>query len=462
MVADDSSRSGKNDPAAQALRDRFARSETQVPTSRLSRLWRTGRGAAGLAGAVLRGRLHGEGEGVTGRDLEAVARLTARLGELKGITMKAGQMLGYVDLTLPPEIRGLLSILQTSSPATPFAAIEATLRECFGPGADALLRGLEPAPIAVASIGQVHRGTLPDGTRVAVKVRHPGIQAAIRSDFANAGAGAAVAQLLAGAGTTVKSFVDEARTALLEECDFELEAKRQSTFRELFAEHPSITVPAVEPAWCAPAVLTTHWTPGRSLDELSASNPPAAVRDRLGVALFEFYVGTLYRHGLFHADPHPGNYAFPEDGGVVIYDFGCVRQFDAATVAAFARLAHSVRTDAPAAMAAALRDLGATPPQRPADVAHLRLLLRGFFAPLLIAGPRPMDPGTGFGAATELLRDKRALMRLALPGSLLFMFRLRFGLYAVLARLGATADWGGMEERWASEIGAARSGRAPK
>lgn len=428
-----------------------------MPTSRLSRLWRTGRSAAALAGAVVRGQLHGEAERATSRDLQALTRLTARLGELKGITMKAGQILGYVDLTLPPEVRQLLSVLHTSSPATPFAAVEATLRAAFGPRADALLRGLERQPIAAASIGQVHRGTLPDGTQVAVKVRHSGIEEAIRSDFANAGAGAAVAQIFAGAGTTVKSFVDEARTALLEECDFQLEAKRQSTFEGLFADHPTIAVPKVEPGWCAPAVLTTHWTPGRPLDEFLASSPPTALRDRLGTALFEFYVGTLYRHGLFHADPHPGNYAFPGDNRLVIYDFGCVRHFDAARVAAFARLADAVRKDDPEAMVAALADLGATPPQRRADLAHLRLLLRGFFAPLLVAGPRPMDPGAGFGTAAGLMRDKRALMRLALPGSLLFMFRLRFGLYAVLARLGATADWGGMEERWASEIGAARS-----
>jgi len=77
-------------------------------------------------------------------------------------------------------------------------------------------------------------------------------------------------------------------------------------------------------------------------------------------------------------------------------------------------------------------------------------LLRGFFAPLLERGPRPVHPGSGF-EAQQVLRDKRFLVKLALPGRFLFLFRLRFGLYAVLARLGAVADWGALESGWAAE-----------
>ncbi|HZI04556.1 MAG TPA: hypothetical protein VEZ71_11060, partial [Archangium sp.] len=90
------------------------------------------------------------------------------------------------------------------------------------------------------------------------------------------------------------------------------------------------------------------------------------------------------------------------------------------------------------------------------SLAMLRTLLRGFFAPLLEHGPRPVHPGSGF-EAQQLLRDKRFLAKLSLPGRFLFLFRLRFGLYAVLARLGAVADWGALESQWAAE--ARRAGK---
>lgn len=432
-------------------RARLLETETALPTSRLSRLFRTGRAAGALVSATLGGRLKGRGDGLAAADLDDVARLVERLGELKGVAMKAGQILGYIDPTLPPELRGLLSNLQTAAPASPFEAIEATLREAFGPRAGELLAGLEREPLAVASIGQVHRGRV-SGADVAVKVRHPGIEAALRGDFATAAVGSTFARaLVPGAGESVREFVDEARTAMLEECDFALEARRQAQFGAWFADHPTLRVPAVVPAWCAGSVLTTRWAPGLSLDALLASNPPQETRSRLGAALFELYIATLYRHGVFHADPHPGNYAFDGDGGVVVYDFGCVRSFDRATVTALARLVAAVRADDTEATSAAFAALGAAPPRDREGAQHMRALLRGFFAPLLQSGERRIEPGAGF-EARDMLRDKRAAMKLALPGKLLFLFRIRFGLYAVLARLGAVADWAALESAWAASV----------
>ncbi len=441
------------DEALQELLTRFQGGEVAVPTSRIGRMWRAGRSAAGMASAVLGGRLRGRGDGLAAADLAAIAKLTGRLGELKGIAMKVGQILGYIDPSLPPELRELLSVLQTQAPASPWTAIETTVRDAFGDRAEVLLAGLVPKPIAVASIGQVHRGVLADGPEaaldVAVKVRHPGIEDAMRADFGNAAIGAVFARLIPG-GSSVRGMIDEARAAMLDECDFEREAGYQRQFASWFAEHPTLVIPAPVTAWCAPAVLTTPWMPGRSLEEFLASDPPPAARDRVGAALFELFVGTLYRRGVFHADPHPGNFAIQDDGRVVIYDFGCVREFAPRTVDALAALVAAVRRDDPQAIDRAMRVLGAVPPSRPKSRDHMRTLLRGFFAPLLVAGPHAVDAGAAL-VAEQLLRDKRALLGLALPGSLLFLLRLRFGLYAVLARLGAVADWGALEMRWAAE-----------
>jgi len=438
------------EPKTPSFEARLMQRERRVSRSSIGRLAKTARAAAGLGPAVLSARLRGKA-GLDAADVADVSRLVERLGELKGVAMKAGQILGYVDVTLPEELRSLLSTLQRASPRTPFAQIEETLRSELGERADPLLAGLERDPIAVASIGQVHRGTLPDGRAVAVKIRHPGIDRAIAADFRSARVGAlASAAFAPGALATVKGFIEEARRALVEECDFEVEAQRQTTFHEMFRNDPSVVIPEVAPEWSRRAVLVSRWLPGRDLDALLSTEPPAAERNRIGEALFRFYVGPLYRHGLFHADPHPGNYAFPDDGRIVVYDFGCTRAFDPATVRALAELADAVRRDRASRVDAALEALGAHPPTRPEARDHARTLLRGFFAPLLQPGPHVIQPGAAL-EARALFRDKRLMLDLALPGELLFLFRLRFGLYSVLTRIGARVDWSALEQELAAQ-----------
>lgn len=438
-----------------ALRDRLLGAERALPTSRLERLLRTGRAGAGLATAMLGRRFQRRGDDIDPADLEDITRLVARLGELKGVAMKAGQILGYVDTTLPDEVKALLAVLQTASPASPFEAVEATLRGAFGPRAERLIAAMDRAPVAAASIGQVHRARI-DDVDLAIKVRHPGIEEALRSDFGAASVGVVFARAFVPAGgESVRGLVEEAQTAMLEECDLALEASRQEAFGRHLRGHPVLVVPRVERAWCAPSVLATRWTPGLSLDDWLASGPPQAARDRAGAALFELYVGMLYRHGAFHADPHPGNYAFAADGRVIVYDFGCVRSFDAQTVKALSRLSLAAASDDRAEMESAFVALGASPPASAAARENLHTLVRGFFAPLG-RGRHRVAPDAR-REAREVLRDKRALVSLSLPGKLLFLLRIRFGLYAVLARMGAEADWGALEAGWAASSGASLS-----
>jgi predicted unusual protein kinase regulating ubiquinone biosynthesis (AarF/ABC1/UbiB family) len=428
---------------ARQLGERFLDAEKAISTSVLGRVARTARSAVGLGRTLL-----SRGD----PDLAAVVRLTTQLGELKGVAMKMGQVLGFLDPTLPSEVRQLLALLQTRAPASPWESVEATLRGALGDRAEALLAGLDRRPVAVASIGQVHHGRLPDGTEVAVKVRHPGIDAALRADFAAARSGVSLANtVLLGAAAGARDAVEEARSALLAECDFAAEADHQERFARLFSGDPVLEVPGVERAFCAESVLTTRWRPGRSLDQLLAQGPPQAERDRIGEALFRFYIGALYRTGWFHADPHPGNYAFSEDGRVLVYDFGCVRHFAAETVAALADLVYALRAgDIPSVCDAAGR-LGFRTRLEGEDLDTFLRFARSFFAPLLEPGRHAITPDSSFEAG-RMVRDKRLLARLGMPGHLLFLLRIRFGLYAVLARLGAAVDWGVLESAWAASV----------
>jgi predicted unusual protein kinase regulating ubiquinone biosynthesis (AarF/ABC1/UbiB family) len=427
------------------------RSESQQGVGRgLHRMARLVRGGAGLAQTLLVRSKQGAESPLSERELAKLEMLVTRLGDLKGLPMKFGQIMSYLELDMPEEARRLFAYLQRQSPGTIFARVEETIRADLGGRASALLSCMERSPVSIASIGQVHRATLPDGTEVAVKVRHPDMDTAIRSDFRAASMGTNMAGLvLPGIGATARDFVAELEERLLEECDYQLEAERQRLFVSIFAGHPTILVPAVHDEWCGPRVLTTTWQTGRDFEALCATANQEE-RDRVGAALFDFYVGTLYRRGLFHADPHPGNYEFCPDGRVVIFDYGCVRVFEPEVTRGFAELADAVRADSRARTVSALRGLGAEPSADDAAHAHLRQLLRSFFAPMLQSGAHPID-GRIVLDFKQMTRDKLAIARLRLPGRLLFLFRIRFGLYAVLSRLNAVCDWSEMERNFAWE-----------
>lgn len=425
------------------------RESARGPGRGLGRLTRLVRGGAGLAARMLKDtRRTGEFE-LSERDLDKLEELVTRLGELKGLPMKFGQLLSYLELDMPPEGRRLLSLLQTQSSATAFERVERVMREDLGPRAEELLEKLERDPVSVASIGQVYRARLHEGRDVAVKVRHPDIEEAIRSDFRVANLGTALARAIPGMGVTAAEFVAEMRSRLLEECDYALEATRQQLFGSIYAGHPVLVVPEVYPEYCGPRVLTTNWESGRDFEEF-CGQATQQERDHAGAALFDFYLGTLYRRGVFHADPHPGNYHFRRDGRVVVFDYGCVRVFPSEAVRALVALADAVRADDRGRMCRALSDLGAEPSSNDAAFAHLRGLLRSFFGPMLVNGPRRIEERIVIDMK-QIMRDKLAIAKLRLPGRFLFLFRIRFGLYAVLSRLGSVCDWASLEQHFAEE-----------
>lgn len=415
---------------------------TPLPTSALGRMRRTATAAARAGTSHLLGRLRGRPEA----DAEALRRLVVSLGQLKGVAMKMGQILSYIDASTPPELRQLLAVLQKSSQPTPFAVVEQVLREELGPRASRLLQTLERRPVSTASIGQVHRGRLEDGRPVAVKVLHPGIAEAIRSDFRTAQTGKALVKLIAP-GSNAADLVDEAERMFLEECDYALESCRQQRFGTLYAGHPDLTVPEVFPQLSAARVLTTAWREGMGWEQFLATAAPPA-RNRAGRALYTFYVGTLYRHGLFNGDPHPGNLLFDSDGHLTVLDFGCVREFPPDEVEQLRALSRAVRADDSGRVEEAFTRLGGRRPTTSTQRETLRRLLRGFFGPVLSPGVRRILL-QDFLQVGEVLRGKRELLQLRIPGKLLFPFRIRFGLHALLARLGAEVDWGALEEEFA-------------
>lgn len=437
------------DGEAADLRKRLLAEEGRLPTSILGRMGRTAL-AGWRARHVLKGR-HPE-------DLAEALGLVRSLGELKGISMKMGQILSYIDVALPEEVRDTLAVLQTHAQAMPVERVTDLLEAELGGDASPLIAALEADPISAASIGQVHRSRLPDGTPVAVKVQYPEVRSAIESDFRAAGIGPKLAGLIYP-GAPVESFIREAEARFLEECDYEREARIQTRFRELFSQDPVITVPEVQPAYSTGRVLTTTFIEGDHLEAFLATDPSQAVRDRLGEALFRFYVGTLFDHGLYNGDPHPGNQLYLPDGRVAILDHGCARRFEPGMVADLARLTLAMHDDDRAGLAEVLSAMGIVDDAGSEQLAVAEDLLEGFFGPTLRRGRHPivLDEDLGMG---QILDRKREMMKLHLPGAFLFLFRIRFGLFSVLARLGAEADWAALETGYAQAAQGRSDGRS--
>jgi predicted unusual protein kinase regulating ubiquinone biosynthesis (AarF/ABC1/UbiB family) len=433
----------------QQLLAEFAASEQTLPRGRLPRL---GRLAAAGARIALAGGIG------SSFDVVSAVGLARTLGSLKGLPMKVGQMLSYVDDSLPAEARAVLATLRTQAPPTPFPEVAACIRAELGERAEVLLAGLDPKPIATASIGQVHRGRLPDGSDVAVKVRHPGIEQALRADLAQAAIGRQVARLMAPSAN-VTAVAAELEARLLEECNYALEAERQAEFAGWFERDPVIIVPRVFTKWCGPGVLVSEFIQGESWDELLSRGPAQEERDAIGRALYRFFIGTLYGRGVLAADPHPGNFIFLPGGRVAVLDYGSVRRFERSTVASLRVLSEAVRTDDSALIRELLVELGGRlSDSRPNDAVEAEGFARGFLAPVIEPGARVMRAATTL-AARDLLRNKRAMLRLNLPpAQLLFLLRIRFGLYAVLEQLAARCDWSALEAELAS-LGPARTQR---
>lgn len=433
---------GEDGELRRAAQDSVAKSLERVSTGRVGRAVKLGSlavsGGARLALGRAKRLLGGAGEAPLSKEdgLALATRMVETFAELRGVAMKAGQMLSYVDDGLPEEMRKMLALLQRDAPPLSIEAVRGLLREELGAAADALV-GLEPAPIASASIGQVHRARLRDGTEVAVKVQIPGIDQAMRADVRN-GKVAALFQRAFLVNTDVKGILEELEERLLDECDYTKEAAYQESFAKRFAGHPVIVVPRVFHDLCRRRVLVTAFEPGRTFHEWLAADPSPAERRRASHALYRFYLGSLYLDGIFNCDPHPGNYHFRDNGQIVFFDFGCCRRFSDERRRAWIEMARAIRSDDSDRIDRAARVIGFIPPAVESyDRANFRDLMRHIYEPYLRDEDYDLAlhrPGKTF---RTMFTQNPNLFRMNMPADSVFLNRITFGLVSLMADIGA-------------------------
>ena len=374
-------------------------------------------------------------------------RIVHDLGKLKGAAMKVGQMLSLQDALLPPEVTGVLRTLQQQAPPIPFDAVQRQL--------DAELHGwrktierLEPAAIAAASIGQVHRGVLFGGRPIAVKIQYPGIDAIIEADLVN------LRRLLK---SLFALFTDadfepvwgEVRDRLREELDYVNEAQNLRRMAELWAGGDAVVIPGVIDAASSRRVLTMEYLAGFTPDEACGDARPQALRDRWGAVLFDFVLRGLFEHRFIHADPNLANFSFLADGRVVVYDYGCVKSVPRQIVKGYRELVRAAldgrRGEVPALLAA----MGVNTASGSPVSAEL-------VAPALDFVHKMLDDEHPyrFGFDDQLLRQlfDMATSRFAeakgirFPHDIVFIDRTVVGHFGNLSRLRARAPWRRMLE----------------
>lgn len=361
--------------------------------------------------------------------------LVAEMDKMKGMAMKVGQILSYMDVPLPAATRDALARLQMGAEPLPFAVITAQVEEALGAPLADLYDSFDPQPIAAASIGQVHRA-VHGGVPVAVKIQYPHVWETFDADMRNLGRLATLAAL--AAGVDGPALVREMHDRLKEECDYLQEARWQGAFQGAWADQPGVIIPQVVAGRTAETVLTTHFAEGADFQTF-CEEASQAERDRAAALLTRFAWRSFFVFQALNADPHPGNYRFPGGDSVVFLDFGCVRRFDAAFVDAWRQLYRAVLADDHAAFEVATRATGMVRTKRFDYDGHWELMAWGlepYMSPTYTfteAWGKKGHTLTGPGQANARSMN--------VPPPWIWLARLQFGLHAVLTRLGATGNF---------------------
>ncbi len=418
-----------------------------MPKSRFSRLAKLARAGA-RTGATL----------LLSKDARKSAlKTTELLGQLRGVATKIGQMMSYVDGLIPPEHRDAfeqtMAKLQSAAPESDPAEIRALVEKELGAPITELFQDWNDKPVASASIGQVHKATLEDGRVVAVKVQHPGIVEAMDADLRNANVIEMILSLMGTAKFDSKRLTEEVKERFREELDYTLEAKRQNVFREIHKDDPLIRIPAVIDERSSKRVFTTEWLEGLPFEQARLADEK--LRRSWAETLWRFVYRANIVGGLFNADPHPGNYFFQDDGGVGFVDFGCVQPIENERLKWARQLhtaAHSGDQKAFDEAACGMLDTrGGKYEEMVKEYAAMCFRpitdspfhLTQDFAASLVQHFKDM--------AVTIVKTKNDNF-VPMPPGILFINRLQFGFFSVLARLDVEADYAAAERTFLKDF----------
>ena len=302
------------------------------------RFARTSGAVGGIAARVA-------GERVFGIKTDRAAHaedLKTILGGLKGPLMKVAQFLSTVPDALPAEYAAELAQLQANAPPMGWNFVRRRMASELGANWQSKFASFNQEASAAASLGQVHRARLPDGTDVACKLQYPDMPSTVEADLRQLKLAMALYHRMDNA-IQQDEIYKELRERLREELDYLREAAQMRLYGLMLKDQPGVHVPVPIAGFSTNRLLTMTWLDGRPLMQRLAEDPPQDERNRIAEALFRAWYVPFYRYGVIHGDPHLGNYQVRPDGSVNLLDFGAIRVFDAHFVSGVIELYEAVR-----------------------------------------------------------------------------------------------------------------------
>jgi predicted unusual protein kinase regulating ubiquinone biosynthesis (AarF/ABC1/UbiB family) len=419
----------------------------RAPLSQPARLARIGRAGAVAAGRSASGALRKVGASPAERaEIESATAeanaltLLEAMGDLRGLAAKLGQTLAQEGHGLPEAYVRRLAELRRSAPPMHGSLARIQFRQALGDWPEAYFERFEREPFAAASLGQVHRAWLADGTALAVKIQYPGIRRAVESDFRLLEQALGAATLAGHEAGRLRGAMGHLRQRILAETDYRDEAAQLAFFRSALDEQPEVLIPAVHAPLSGERVLTMEFVDGLPIEDWLETSPAQDQRDELGRRLLGLFFQQAFQLGRFHADPHPGNVLVLPGERVGLVDFGCVEALEsdmAGEVLALYRIPIEDET----ALDRQYRRLGLYEADDPAADARRAALLALQRANV---GRYHQDLAFDFGDPAPM-RELAACLRTVAglgvaSGPLLLFERTQFGLYGLLQMLGARVN----------------------
>ena len=352
-----------------------------------------------------RGTAEGDGGTPRGRHLREL------LDELGPTFVKFGQLLSTRPDIVPPDIIAELRSLQDDVRPFPYEDVERTIREELGQPVERLFLSFEEKPVAAASIGQVHRATLPNGRNVIVKVQRPNAPRQIESDIQLLEQAARLAKERVRALDFVdtRQLVDEFARSIRQELDYRSEARNADAFHRNFAGSPHVAIPKVYWSYTRSRVLTLEELAGVQLADVEVDTWPPEDRRRLAYLITETWMTMIFRHGFFHADPHPANVLVVGPDRIGLVDFGLAGKLTDDDMSKLTRLFIDAAAENVDVLPRRLADLGVRYPKERED--ELRDNIRDLYERYYGASLAEIDP-------IQVIREAFALiyrMNLRLP-----------------------------------------------
>ncbi len=417
------------------MSDRGFRDDNRL-TGRAARYARVGAAVGRVGARVAAGRVLGNRP----ESSDMAAHLRGALGGLKGPLMKVAQLLATIPDVLPAEYAAELAKLQVNAPAMGWPFVRRRMATELGAAWQERFATFERQASAAASLGQVHRASLPDGTGLACKLQYPDMQSAVEADLNQL-------KVLFSLYRRTDRAIDPSRIyeeiaeRLREELDYVLEARHQQLYGAILADQARVNVPAVIGDLSTRRLITMDWVDGVPL--MSMTDGALEERNEIAMSMFLAWYEPFYGFGVIHGDPHPGNYKVRPDMGIHLLDFGCIRVFPPRFVTGVIDLYHALRADDRDLAVHAYETWGFSGlSDEVIDTLHL--WAEFVYAPLLENRPRAIqDEGTRYGArvASKVHRRLKELGGVTVPREFVFMDRAALGLGSIFLHLKAEVNW---------------------